>query len=201
MLILLIIVLLLSFGGFKLYKYIKHERLKAAHRADIYNKQGQVRVLTWGLLAPYGYVSSNIIAARYGIQYEMIGTCTIDNVKADSAKLHNELAEEILEKKLGANWRVQMDREIDEENVRISTVIQLVGRQPYILALKADTAKKNEVLDYDVQPIGKSHEYLVQCFSSKYLGEKEVRTNYFNLRVDYNTKEIAILDKKASVTE
>lgn len=145
-------------------------------------------LLTYGLPDFARQNASELVQAKWNIQFYFVAGCVVTQELADSVKRENENVLKLIEAAYGSNWKDKFDEEVEEEYKIEVQIDSLVRSQPY-LAYK-EIRNISPGAPFPMYPADKSGNYIVSISTyDSHWNEKKL----YILKVNYKKNFVTIL--------
>lgn len=147
--------------------------------------------LTSGLAVKFDKGNAHqIVSKKMGFQYIHIGGCEVTQHDLDSFQTNNHQVDSLLALKYGANWKIQYDKAVEEEDSIEQLVLQLIDTLAIVENAKTSLIAGEELSLY-FQSVNTDGSYVITGRVIK--SSPFVVNQLFTLKADNNTKTVELL--------
>lgn len=156
----------------------------------------------------YGYPPGNdylnaraIISDKWGIQFNSVAGCIVNDYLIDSVKQHNEKTYAQIIDKYGKDWETRFHKEVDKELKVQKKIRELIDNKDYITELDSTLGTKGNGLLFYLTPESPKSTYSAIVFGWGVWNGKTELVTYYKLTIDPKKELVRIDSDKIELFE
>ena len=149
-----------------------------------------LKILTYGLPDFNRSRASNTVAKKYGFTYYAVAGCLVTQELLDSVEKENNITFKLLEQKLGHDWEIRFEKEVDTMQQVQSEIETLVRKEKYIIDKEKELEKEDKGLYFQIDLTDTEKIFDVKAYEWRNINGESEMVVYFTIVLNLNSKKV-----------